>query len=226
MAVNLLTTGIYTIPEAADLVEAEQPDLRVWIEGRPGKQDPIIENDLGKLGHKTALSFTNLMELRFINLFSRAGVRLNEIRSILEEVRHTLEHPHPFATNTVFRTDGRRIVADIARRNGVSSIYDLKTQNYEMKLVVMDSLKEDVVFDPRGDAVSWRPRPQIAPNVILHPTMSFGRPIVLPSRIPTEAIAKAMKAEGDEHFVAQIFEIPVKHVREAVSFQANLRRAA
>ena len=80
----------------------------------------------------------------------------------------------------------------------------------------MDSLKEDVVFDPKGDAISWRPRPRIAPNVFLRPTLSFGRPVVMPSRIPTEALAKAVKAEGSMAMVAKLFEVPVAQVREAV----------
>src|ERR1700693_5313908 len=112
---DLLESGIYTIPEVAGLVNARQPDLRVWIEGRPGKQAPIIENQLGRLGHKIAISFTNLMEIRFVAFFSNAGVRLNEIRSILSEAKLLLDKPHPFATNTVFRTDGRKIIAEIGR---------------------------------------------------------------------------------------------------------------
>lgn len=226
MSLDLLGAGLYTIPETADLVSAPQPDVRVWVEGRAGKQAPIIENQIGRLGNKVAISFTNLMELRFVALFSAAGVRLNEIRSILREVKETLHHPHPFATNTVFKTDGRKIVAEIAKNNGILNIYDLKSKNYEMRDIVMDSLKEDIVFDPRGQAVAWRPRPKIAPNVYVHPSFSFGRPILMPSRIPTEAIAKAVKAEGSQATVAELYEIPLARVREAVSFDAALRRAA
>lgn len=226
MSLDLLGAGLYTIPETAELVDARQPEVRIWIEGRRGKQAPIIENQIGRLGNKVAISFTNLMELRFVALFSAAGVRLNEIRAILLEAKDTLNHPHPFATNVVFRTDGRKIVAEIARNNGVKDIYDLKSKNYELRDVVMDSLKEAVVFDPQGEAISWRPRPTIAPNVYIHPSMSFGRPVLMPSRIPTEAIAKAVKAEGSQAIVADLYEIPLARVREAVSFDASLRKAA
>jgi hypothetical protein len=193
---DLLESGIYTIPEVAGLVNARQPDLRVWIEGRPGKQAPIIENQLGRLGHKIAISFTNLMEIRFVAFFSNAGVRLNEIRSILSEAKLLLDKPHPFATNTVFRTDGRKIIAEIGRHNGIQDVYDLKSKNFEMRVVVIDSLKKDVVFDPKGDVLYWRPRPQIAPNVVVNPAYSFGRPVLIPSRIPTATLEKAVKAEG------------------------------
>jgi len=62
---DLLETGIYTIPDVADLVRAPQASVRVWVEGHTGKQDPAIENQLGRVGGKTAVSFANLMELRY-----------------------------------------------------------------------------------------------------------------------------------------------------------------
>jgi uncharacterized protein (DUF433 family) len=222
---DLLEIGIYTIPDAAELVGAPQTSVRVWVEGHTGKQSPIIENQLGRVGDKTAISFANLMELRFIARFVEAGVRLQDIRSIMTEVREALNHRHPFATQTVFKTDGKKIVAQIALRNGVR-IVDLKTRNYEMPTVVMKSLREDVVFDPQGEAIEWRPRPKIAPNVIVHPRISFGRPVLKRSNIPTETIAKAVKVEGSAQFVADIFEIPLRNVKEAVKFEEHLARAA
>lgn len=223
---DLLEAGIYTIPEVAELVNAPQAAVRVWVEGHTGKQDPVIDNQLGRVGGKTAVSFANLMELRFIARFSAAGVGLREIRAIMKEASETLKHPHPFATRTVFKTDGRKIVADIARRNGLNLIYDLKTKNYEMPSVVMKSFKENVLFDPEGEVMAWTPRPDIAPNVIIHPKFSFGQPILDDSHIPTATIAKTAKVEGNTRFVAEIFEIPEKHVRQAVKFERDLRKAA
>ena len=225
-APDLLEAGIYTIPEAAELVNAPQSAVRVWVEGHTGKQDPVIENQLGRVGGKTAVSFANLMELRFIARFSAAGVGLREIRKIMKEASETLMHPHPFATKIVFKTDGRKIVAEIARRNGLNLVYDLKTKNYEMPSVVMKSFLENVVFDPDGEAIAWTPRPDIAPNVIVHPKFAFGQPVLDRSRVPTAAIAKAMKVEGSALFVAEMFEIPQAHVRQAVKFEKDLRKAA
>jgi uncharacterized protein (DUF433 family) len=222
---DLLMTGIYTIPQVAELVSAPQSMVRVWVEGHTGKQMAVIDNQLGRVGGKVAVSFTNLMELRFVATFANAGVGLREIRKIMGEVKETLEHPHPFATSTVFKTDGKKIVAEIAQRNGVR-LYDLRTKNYEMLAVVVKSLKNHVTYDPAGDAISWRPRPRIAPNVILHPHFSFGRPVLKASRIPTATLAQAVKVEGSSAFVADIFDIPERQVKEAVRFEKELRLAA
>jgi uncharacterized protein (DUF433 family) len=224
---DLLVGGIFTVPETAGLVDAPQADVRIWVNGKKGRQQPVIDNQLGLVNGKVAVSFTNLMELRFVARFSKAGVRLNEIRSIMQEVKDTLAHPHPFAAKIVFQTDGRRVVAKITRKHGVDIVYeDLKTKNFEIPTIVAPTLKEDVVFDPVGNMVAWYPRKEIAPNVIVHPRFSFGKPILQDSHIPTETLFDAVKAEGSIRAVADQFEIPEKQVREAMRFQADLRQAA
>jgi uncharacterized protein (DUF433 family) len=223
---SLLQAGIYTVPAAAELVQAPQRMVRIWVGGHTRKQAPIIENELGRVEGKVAVSFHNLMELRFVALFHGAGVKLREIRAIMNEVRATLDHPHPFATYTVFKTDGRKIVAQIGRKNGIDNIYDLRSKNYEMHTVVMRTLKNDVIYDPAGDAISWRPRRKIAPNVVIHPVFSFGQPILQESHIPTATLAAAAKAEKSTKAAAWLYELPEKLVREAVKFERELHRAA
>jgi uncharacterized protein (DUF433 family) len=166
------------------------------------------------------------MELRFIALFTNAGVKLNEIRSIMREVRDELNRAHPFATNIVFKTDGKRIVAEAIRRSGASEMYDLKSRNFEMGTVVYDSLKEGVIYDPAGDAKAWFPRRETSPNVIIDARMAFGRPVIRNRGIPTEAIAAAARAEGSVEAAAELFEIPRKWAKEAVDFEMQLRMAA
>lgn len=226
LAPDLLESGIFTVPDVARLVQASPALVRTWIDGRPDRQAHVIDNQLGRVNGKTAISFTNLMELRFVAVFAAAGVRLPVIRAILDDVREAINHPHPFATKTVFKTDGKKIVADIARINGVDVIYDFKSRNYEFPLVVLKSLKEGVVYDPRGDAAAWYPRPKIAPHVVVNPVLSFGRPVLQESRIPTETIVQAVKAEKSAAAVARLYDVPETQVREALKFQQNLKEAA
>jgi hypothetical protein len=66
------------------------------------------------------------MELRFIARFAKAGVR-HEIRTIMKDAKDILQHPHPFATQTVFKTDGRKIVAQLARLRGLAGFEDARS---------------------------------------------------------------------------------------------------
>lgn len=223
----ILRQGIYSVAEAASLIGAPQAKVRGWIDGwRSSGKPAVVANDLGWVDSQLALSFANLMELRFVTFFSNAGVRLSEIRAIMEEVRVAMLRPHPFATNIVFKTDGVKIVAEVAKRNGVRDIYDLRSKNYELETIIYQSLREGVVYDPRGEARAWYPRKHLAPNVLIHPSVAFGQPALKGCGIPTEAIADTARAERSIEMAAAIFEISTKRAQEAVTFEERFRRAA
>ena len=48
----------------------------------------------------------------------------------------------------------------------------------------------------------------------------------MPNRIPVEAITNAVRVEGSVSIVADLFELSVARVREAVSFDRALQKAA
>jgi uncharacterized protein (DUF433 family)/DNA-binding transcriptional MerR regulator len=226
---NLLLTGIYTISEAAALIGVSKRRVRGWVIGyEDTKRSPLIDNELGSFGRvngRIAFSFANLMEMQFIKFFEDAGLKPAYIRSIFDEARRMLRTPHPFATRNVFLTDGRKIMEEGVSSGGLF-LYDLKTKNYEMKTVVIDTLMDDVVYDASGHARLWYPRRYLAPNVIIHPRFAFGQPVLRDSAIPTRTIANAVKAEGNQRAVATWYDLPEKQVREAVRFEDSLRKAA
>lgn len=223
---DLLKAGIFTVQEAADLVGIRARLARAWVAGQKGKQEPVIDSQLGLVSGKVAISFTNLMELRFIAAFHKEGVRLEDIRFILNEAKEFLNHPHPAATKLFFQTDGRKIFGMVDRTSGDKVLYDLAARNYAMFPIIQHSLKKDVEFDPKGNAVLWYPRRDIAPHVIVDPRLSFGRPVLKKSRIPAETLAEAVEAEGSAQSVADLYEVPLAQVREAIRFHNDLQRAA
>jgi uncharacterized protein (DUF433 family) len=224
---DLLEAGIYTVQEAAFLLGVSQQRVRGWISGYARRSaGPIIENELGWSDDRVAVSFRNLMELRFIAVFEQEGVKFQRIRRVMEEVREITTHPHPFATNIVFKTDGRKIVGELINKATGKQIYDLESRNFEIADVVYRSLHNDVEYDFNGEARFWIPRRHIAPNVIVHPRFAFGKPIMKTSGIPTRALAQAVHSEGNAEIVADAFDRPVREVREAVRFERELRKAA
>lgn len=222
-----LRRGIYTVPEAARLLEVSPRKVRGWIAGYPKtKSDPILDNELGVVDNRLAMSFTNLMEVRFINAFSRFGVKVAAIRVMLEEAKELLKHPHPFATKAIFRTDGHKIFVTGAEQTGDKALYDLKSKNWAMHEVIAQSLLEGVEFDADGDAVAYHPREQ-TPGVIVRPAWSFGKPVLKGAKIPTRTIFESFCAEEEtEESVAHWFGISRDEVREAVKFETLLKQAA
>ncbi|MCB1835799.1 MAG: hypothetical protein KDH19_20485, partial [Geminicoccaceae bacterium] len=136
-----LSEGIYTIPEAARLVRTPQPKVRGWIAGYPNtKARPLLENQIGYADGKLAIGFQNLLEVRFVKLFSSFGVSVKALRAMLDEAKKVLNHPHPFSTDAVFKTDGRKIFLETAKTTDDKALYDLQAKNWTMHDVIKQSL--------------------------------------------------------------------------------------
>jgi len=71
----------------------------------------------------------------------------------------------------------------------------------------------------------WRPF-RGKKSIVIDPSRAFGQPIASQFGVPTIALAEAVEAEGSVEDVARIFEVPVGVVRDAVTFEASLARAA
>jgi uncharacterized protein (DUF433 family) len=225
--ITLVESGIYSVEEASRLLQTTPRKIRGWIDGYPRtKSEPVLKNDLGWLKRSLAFSFANLMEMRFIEFFAARGVRVSSIRAMAEEAQRILDHPHPFATSTIFTTDGRKIFAKVASEADDPRLYDLKEKNWAMLPVIQQSLLKDTEYNPRGDAVLWRPRVNVSPSVVIHPSRSFGQPILAEAGVPTRTVSDAWEAEGDLNRVAEWFEISAAHVLEAVEFEQRLAMAA
>ena len=158
--------------------------------------------------------------------FADAGIHLNSLRFMAREAREILRHPHPFATDTVFKTDGKKVYADIIERSGDVRLYDLYQKAWVMRPIVEQTLKEEIVYSARGEASAWYPRPDTAPHVLVHPKRAFGRPTLSDSGVPIHALVEALDAGENVVTVSRWFEVPEQQVQEANDFYRDLARAA
>lgn len=221
---SYLDTGIYTIPAAARLVGVSEAKIRGWISGyHHSRAAPIVVNELGRLGRTVALSFKNLVEAIFIKGFADKGVPVRAIREMAVHAREMLNDEHPFATEVIFKTDKRAIFAELLDKAlGDKRLYDLKTKNWAIEEIIRPFLVGAVVYGPRY-ANAWHPRFDLAPNVIVMPSVAFGQPTI--RRVPTRALSDAVRAEGgDIETVARWYKLDIKDVQEAHRFQTSFAR--
>lgn len=224
MTIDLLSIGIYPVPEVSKYLSVSEAKVRGWVYGYPRSgAPPLINNQLDNKDYRQALSFVNLMEARFISVFAAHGVHVRTIRAIAEEASDLVGHPHPFATKTLFRTDGKKILAEIAQRGGDKQLYDLQAKNWAFYDILKTGLLEGVDFDPVGIAGAWRPRRSTAPHVVLNPKMAFGQPVLIDCGVPTSALFDAFHANGETYeSVAKWYEVPIDQVKEAVRFEFDV----
>ncbi|MGH7122149.1 MAG: hypothetical protein ACREFP_24665, partial [Acetobacteraceae bacterium] len=106
---SLIGLGLYTVSDAARLAELSPARVRGWVQGyrqkagRPGA-GAVVGHSLPDIEGKTALSFRELIEVRFVRHFLGAGVSWRRIRRAATEARRELLTES--GPRLLFSTDG------------------------------------------------------------------------------------------------------------------------
>ena len=229
-----LGTGLYAVAEAARLSGVSPSRIRRWIKGygwARGKDKerhqhhspPVWRPDVAPIEGAQALSFRDLVELRFVDAFLRAGVSWKRLRAVAEEASKRFDTTHPFSTRR-FVTDGRTIY-DQVRREAGDTLEDLQTHQFAFRRVISPTLQGGLEFSETGTALRWWPEPGRGDRlIVVDPRRSFGQPVIDKADVPTGVIAAAVKVDGEKK-AADWFDLPLKAVRAAVKFEASLKKA-
>lgn len=229
---DLIGVGLYAIPEAAHLTGVSAARIRRWVKGYSRHYGQMVRNispvwaaDLPEVDGKMALTFLDLMEVRFVNAFLAEGVSWKSLRRVVDEARQLLDTAHPFATRR-FVTDGRTIFAEIGRKTRSTKLLDLTRNRFAFGRIISPSLKLGLEFAPDNRTVArWWPLGE-RKFVVLDPQRSFGRPIVHQGSVPTSILAAAVEAEDDENNavprVAKWYGVAPRAVAAAVEYELRL----
>jgi len=179
---------------------------------------PLWQPQLPPDGNQLQLGFRDLIELRFVQAFIAAGLKLQTIRACIEYAREIVGDDHPFSTQR-FQTDGKTIFLESVRGSGEAEVLDLSKKQYAIRQVIERSFKD---LDIEDRTVSrWRPF-KGKTSIVIDPSRSFGQPIAASYGVPTVTLAQAVAAEGSVSEVERLFEVPASVIRDAVAFEKNL----
>jgi uncharacterized protein (DUF433 family) len=223
-----LGIGYYTVPEAALLLRAPAVSIRRWLGGYSYAKDgerkwmpPLWQPQIPIKDKHIEIGFRDLIELRFVYEFTKAGVGLKAIRHCLRYARECVNDDRPFSTHR-FQTDGRTIFLEGLRLSGEAELLDLKKRQYVFKQIIEGTFKD---LDIEHDAVSrWRPFGG-KQSIVIDPERSFGQPIAATSGVPTVTLAEAVVSEGSVERVSYLYEVSTTVIRDAVQFEKELLAA-
>jgi len=198
--------------------------IRRWVAGHrykyKGKQRrsaPVLRSDFERLDNRLAISFADLVEVRFVYAFRAAGVGWKSVRAAYEKAAEIFDRPHPFNLNK-FRTDGRTVFAEILSEDSDEpALLDLVRSQHVFRKVIEPYLK-GLEFSDDGVVQRWWPLEQ-RKTVVLDPGRAFGQPIVNKFGVPTEVLAASFQSEQSRSRVAKLFEVTETSVRDAVEFE-------
>lgn len=207
-AADLRFAPAYTIREVAHYMLMPVATLRSWTLGRhytisSGERrlfKPVIEMADRKRG---LLSFVNLVEIHVLDAVRRVHkVNLRKVREALNFLGRQYGTPHPLVEHAML-TDGKDL---FVQKYG--SLVQISRDGQLAMGEVMDAYLERIACDGAGMAERLYPftlkRPgmvadelrSVPRSIVIDPSISFGRPVITGTGIPTAIIAERYKA-GD-----------------------------
>lgn len=218
-----LGIGIYSVTDAARLSGVSVQRIRRWLQGYSYRVDecvhkspPVWKPQLPIVDGKQAVSFLDLVEIRFVDSFRKHGVSWKTIRAAARYAFEKLHSNHPFSTRQ-FRTDGRSIFEEAINKTGERQLLDVVKSQLAFRQILSPYLYDGLEFGPSDAVIRWCPVPGL--KVIIDPKRSFGQPVLVGCGIPTITVANAFKAEGSLRRVAHWFDITTREVQDAVRFE-------
>lgn len=219
--------GVYSLTDAQRLTGVSRHTIRRWTQGYSYRStnekrfsDAIIGTEVPSVDGIPVLDFSDLLEVRFLDVFRRYGVSLKVIRLASKRAQELLGRTHPFSTK-IFKTDGQTILAEIVRETQDSVLLDLVRDQFEFKRIVDPYLYHGIEYDQLQEPARWWPLGDER-LVVVDPRRSFGQPIVTPGGVPTQILKWAFDAEQSVDAVAKWYDVPVSAVIDAIAFEEGL----
>jgi uncharacterized protein (DUF433 family) len=188
----------YTIAEAAHYLRIPLATLRSWVVGRhyPVRAGEAFFKPVIPLPKRTPalLSFVNLVEAHVLDAIRRQhDVPLPKVRTAISFLQKHFRSRHPLAEQKM-ETDGRDLfVQKYGQLINISQAGQLAMRE------LMEAHLRRIEWDAAGLAMRLYPftrkRELDEPKVVvIDPYVSFGRPILAGTGIPTAVIAERYKA--------------------------------
>ncbi|HVL35541.1 MAG TPA: DUF433 domain-containing protein [Burkholderiales bacterium] len=221
-AFNPRDVPAYTVGEASHYLGVPKSTLRSWFAGQRGFRAVIRPADAKSLG----LSFTNLVEAYVLTAIRRKHrIGLPTIRRGLDFLVRRLGAKRPlieqqFATNGVdLFVDHLGQVINISR-DGQIEMADLIRAYLER--IERDGKGLPVKLYPfmRNQAPRSQPR-----TVVIDPRVSFGRPVLAGTGIPTAVLAEQFKAGDPVPVLAREYGADEEAVWDAIRCELDLEAA-
>ena len=203
--------GIYTAPEAAQMVGKGSKTLRRWLlgydhaeRGQPLRHEPPLwgpqyePDDDGVL-----LGFRDVVEARIVNALRQKRIGLPTIRMCLDRACELVGDERPFSTRQ-FKTDGRSIFLEITKGSAEPELVDLKRRQGVFRRVVEPSLS-GLDFGAEVAERWWLLDGKR--TIVADPRFAFGQPIIADHGMTTARVVQAVRAEGSVQLVARLYGI-------------------
>jgi uncharacterized protein (DUF433 family) len=213
----------YQAPEAAKLLGVSSQRIKRWLSGystgSSGSEkfiEPLWDRRYQNI-NDFYIGFDDLIEIRFVDAFLRAGLSLQAVRYLLIKAKDIANCDYPLTTHQ-FKTDGKTIFLEVFQEDEARAI-DVRNGQHAFHSIVKPSFV-DLEFDSHS-VTKWYVDGR-SKKIAIDPSIAFGQPTIENTSISTARVFEAFLAEGDLKRVASDFEISLLEAKHAVEFQQKM----
>jgi uncharacterized protein (DUF433 family) len=217
----------YSVTDASRYLNIPLPTLRTWLNGRKyntieGEKYflPIIQRPSDEMSQ---LSFTNLVEAHILRVIRTIhNISLDKVRTALDYISNKFNTSHPLATKK-FSTDGVDLFLE-----EVGHLVNVSRSGQLAMKEILQQLLDRVEWDENNFATRLYPELDHINDdkiLIIDPHISFGKPTIKGTGVPTKAIAQLYDAGDSMEEIAEDYDCNVIQIKEAILFESH-RRAA
>lgn len=216
----------YSVREVALYLDIPRSTLHAWLKGQRGFK-AVIES---AASNPATLSFVNLVEAHVLASIRRTErVPLPKVRAAIRFVRQRLGVDRPLADQQ-FETDG---VDLFVQRLG--ALVNVSQEGQGVMREMVEAALRRISRDPTGMPIRLYPftRPgQVARGtdderlIVIDPEVSFGRPVLIGTGIPTAVIAERFTAGDTADELADDYGTTRDAVEEALRCELRYKQAA
>jgi len=219
---NIYNIPTYSITDSSRYLNIPLPTLRTWLNGRKydtkqGKQNflPLIQRPSAQMSQ---LSFTNLIEAHILRVIRTIhNISLDKVRITLDYISEKFNTNHPLATKQ-FSTDGVDLFLE-----EVGHLVNVSRSGQLAMKEILQQLLTRVEWDENNLATRLYPELDHINDdkiLIIDPHISFGKPTIKGTGIPTRAIAELYDAGDSIEEIAEDYDCKVIDIKQAILFES------
>jgi uncharacterized protein (DUF433 family) len=211
----------YAYSEAAHYLDLPPSTLRAWFAGQRGFRPVIRAADAQRI----ILSFSNLVEAYVLAAIRRKHhIGLPTIRRGLRFLTEKLGSKRPLIEQQ-FATKGKELYVELGQVINIS-----RDGQVEMAELISTYL-ERVDRDPKGVPIKLYPFMRAQPlreqprTIVIDPQVSFGRPVIAGTGIPTAVLAEQFGAGDSVRDLAKEYGTSEEAISDAIRCEFRLKAA-
>ena len=222
----------YSVPEAAHYLQMPPSTLRWWVKSwayrtEAGKQfsAPLLRLPARPDPGPLLLSFVNVVEAHVLDALRRGHcIAMHKVREALSYLEAHFPSLHPLADQQ-FETDGMHLFLEKYGQL-INISQDGQLAMRDILRVYLTRVERDAAGVPVKLYLFTRARQADEPKVVaIDPYVSFGRPVLVGTDIPTAVIAERYKAGESIQALAEDYERSPRDIEEAIRCELNPKAA-